>query len=59
MAKMLLVYVDGCLAEEKGKEEKVEKEGGERGEREFWTGERLERKGRMEGRWKGEGRRGP
>ncbi len=56
MAKMLLVYVDARLKEEKGKEEEVEREGGER---EFWTGERLERKGRMEGRWKGEGRRGP
>jgi len=43
---MLLVYVDARLKEEKGKEEEVD---GIVGEREFWTGERLERKGRMEG----------
>jgi len=49
---MLLVYVDACLEEEKGKEVEVE---GIVGEREFWTSERLERKGRMEGVWRGQG----
>jgi hypothetical protein len=45
---MLLVYVVARLEEEKGKEEDVEREGAGR---EFWTSERLERKGRMEGVW--------
>lgn len=47
-----MAYVDELLEEAKWREEAAEEAGGEW---EFWTNERLELKGRMEGRWRGEG----